>query len=222
MRQKLSNMLGFTMIELLVVIAIIGILAVAVLSAINPIEQINKGRDTRTRSDAGELLGAVERYYSTSEIYPWNVGVTTAEVITGASWTAVTDVGDDVAFTGEAGQAGFGWLDVLANSQEVKGQYANRLWQDYNTQTAGDAEFVVLKEASSGSESQQVYVCFMPISQQFKTEAARRCCQQTDVAGVCANAGSNVGTAPTITGFDVCVGTANAGLIDVDNYLCLP
>ena len=49
---SLSSKAGFTMIELLVVIAVIGVLAVAVLSSINPIEQINKGRDTRTRSDA--------------------------------------------------------------------------------------------------------------------------------------------------------------------------
>ena len=48
--------LGFTMIELLVVISVIGILATAVLSSINPIEQINKGRDTRTRSDAAQLI----------------------------------------------------------------------------------------------------------------------------------------------------------------------
>ena len=53
---------GFTMIELLIVIAILGILAVAVLAAINPIEQINRGRDTGTRSDAEQLLGAIDRF----------------------------------------------------------------------------------------------------------------------------------------------------------------
>ena len=35
---------GFTMIELLVVIAVIGILAVALLATLNPLEQIRKGR----------------------------------------------------------------------------------------------------------------------------------------------------------------------------------
>ncbi len=64
---------GFTMIELLVVIAVIGVLAVAVLSSINPIEQINKGRDTRTRSDAAQLISAVDRFFATQETYPWNV-----------------------------------------------------------------------------------------------------------------------------------------------------
>jgi prepilin-type N-terminal cleavage/methylation domain-containing protein len=62
---------GFTMIELLVVIAVIGVLAVAVLSSINPIEQINKGRDT----DIGRCcatINAIDRYYAIHEIYPWN------------------------------------------------------------------------------------------------------------------------------------------------------
>ena len=63
---------GFTMIELLVVIAVIGVLAVAVLSSINPIEQINKGRDTRSRSDAAQLISAVDRYFAIHEKYPWN------------------------------------------------------------------------------------------------------------------------------------------------------
>ncbi len=36
---------GFTLIELLVVIAVIGVLATIVLAAINPIEQLARGRD---------------------------------------------------------------------------------------------------------------------------------------------------------------------------------
>ncbi|PJA42861.1 prepilin-type cleavage/methylation domain-containing protein, partial [Candidatus Woesebacteria bacterium CG_4_9_14_3_um_filter_39_10] len=62
---------GFTLIELLIVIAVLGILAVAVLSAINPIEQINRSRDTGSRSDAEQLLGGVDRYYATNGYYPW-------------------------------------------------------------------------------------------------------------------------------------------------------
>ena len=52
---------GFTLIELLVVITLIGILAVAVLSAINPIEQINKARDAGRRADAAQILKALDR-----------------------------------------------------------------------------------------------------------------------------------------------------------------
>ena len=69
---RLIKQAGFTMIELLVVIAVLGILAAAVLSAINPIEQINKGRDTGHRSDAEQLLSAVDRYFALHELYPLN------------------------------------------------------------------------------------------------------------------------------------------------------
>ena len=61
---KVKSQMAFTMIELLIVIAILGILAVAVLAAINPIEQINRGRDTGSRSDAEQLLSAIDRFYA--------------------------------------------------------------------------------------------------------------------------------------------------------------
>ena len=55
------------MIELLIVIAILGILAVAVLAAINPIDRLT-GRDTGTRSDAEQLLGAIDRFNAFQDI----------------------------------------------------------------------------------------------------------------------------------------------------------
>lgn len=63
---------GFTLIELLIVVALIGILAIALLSAINPIEQAKKARDSGRKSDAAELLNAFERYNTTYDCYPWN------------------------------------------------------------------------------------------------------------------------------------------------------
>lgn len=63
---------GFTLIELLIVIALIGILAVALLSAINPLEQLRKGRDSSRRADSAELLNAVERFYASYQCYPWD------------------------------------------------------------------------------------------------------------------------------------------------------
>lgn len=63
---------GFTLIELLIVVALIGILAIALLSAINPIEQAKKARDAGRKSDAAELLNAFERYNTTYDCYPWN------------------------------------------------------------------------------------------------------------------------------------------------------
>ena len=62
---------GFTLIELLIVIAILGLIAVAVLSAINPLEQFRKANDARRKADSAELLNAYERYYTTYGCSPW-------------------------------------------------------------------------------------------------------------------------------------------------------
>ena len=83
---------GFTLIELLIVIAILGILAVAVLSAINPVEQMKKARDAGRKSDAAELLNAHERYFTTFGCYPWEnvAGVCTATALGSAVIAAVS------------------------------------------------------------------------------------------------------------------------------------
>ncbi len=56
---------GFTLIELLVVIGILGILAVGLLAAIDPFEQLKKGRDTNLRNVTVEYVNACTRYYAT-------------------------------------------------------------------------------------------------------------------------------------------------------------
>lgn len=57
-----KNLLGFTLIELLIVIALLGALAVALLAALDPLEQIRKGTDTGVRNTAAEIHGGATRY----------------------------------------------------------------------------------------------------------------------------------------------------------------
>lgn len=65
--------LGFTLIELLVVIAILGVLAGGVLVAINPLEQLARGRDAGRKTTVDQLGKAVQSYYtSQSAVYPAN------------------------------------------------------------------------------------------------------------------------------------------------------
>ncbi len=151
------------MIELLIVIAVIGILAIAVLAAINPIEQINRGRDTGSRSDAEQLIGAIDRFYAAHGYYPWmeSPNDTDGEAIT---WSMVDTVADtpgclilDKLGPGTASCTG---------DEEVKLSFINRLtdtsYNDlwiYNRGTAGDS----------------VYACFMPKSGSFSTDATERC-----------------------------------------------
>lgn len=77
MYKKLSSILntshnkGFTLIELLVVLGILGILAAALLAAINPVEQLKKAQDTSLKTVAAEFVSANVRYYSTHNALPW-------------------------------------------------------------------------------------------------------------------------------------------------------
>lgn len=190
---------GFTMIELLVVIAVIGVLAVAVLSSINPIEQINKGRDTRTRSDAAQLINAVDRYYAIHEVYPWNT------TVTGGYTAVVTEPDEAFSFLaqGTPGRDAWDWVDVLVSTAEVKAGFTNRLVQD-------DA-VSVFKE---GTTNATMYACFIPTSLAFKQEAADNCNDGT----------TETGTFTSTTGDEItpCLQAAPNNVTEDDNYICLP
>lgn len=192
---------GFTMIELLVVIAVIGVLAVAVLSSINPIEQINKGRDTRTRSDAAQLINAIDRYYAIHEEYPWNVTSDTytapaallnlpnaAISFIGAGSTLETEQGMSVTYSD------WTWVDVLVTTAEVKEGFTNRLKDDNK-----------LFIGKSDGYNETMYACFMPTSKAFVQEASDNC------------TGTNPTTTSPIATVAVCDINAEG-----DDLICLP
>jgi prepilin-type N-terminal cleavage/methylation domain-containing protein len=156
---KLMLKKGFTLIELLIVIAVLGILAVAVLAAINPIEQINRSRDTGSRSDSEQLISAIDRFYASSGYYPWKVSstnpktdATTWDVVDNSTWTdGATTVLDKLAEEGTG---------------ELKSSFTNRIVAPkYNT----------LYKYNSGDPGSSTYICFLAKSASFQTEAGTRC-----------------------------------------------
>lgn len=62
---------AFTLIELLIVIALLGALAVGLLAALDPFEQLKKGTDTGVRNTVSEYQGSIIRYYSLKNQMPW-------------------------------------------------------------------------------------------------------------------------------------------------------
>jgi prepilin-type N-terminal cleavage/methylation domain-containing protein len=180
MKLPLVNSLrqGFTMIELLVVIAVIGVLSVAVLSSINPIEQINKGRDTRSRSDAAQLISAVDRYFSIHEIYPWNnnnppdyvnniVANQDYKVRFWFNFPATGGRGtSDATGLVLSDQSDWAWAHILTDESEVKNAFLTRI--EANSQ----AKTFVTKDAGANTN---MYVCFQPTSFAFASDAKKRC-----------------------------------------------
>ena len=67
---------GFTLIELLIVVAILGILAAAVLVAINPTKRTGQARDAGRKNDIASVTTEVQAYYTTpgQGVYPPTTG----------------------------------------------------------------------------------------------------------------------------------------------------
>lgn len=195
---------GFTMIELLVVIAVIGVLAVAVLSSINPIEQINKGRDTRVRSNAAQLLNAADRFYAIQEIYPWNDATYNGEAADSLPSTAFPDGTVCTATTTPAGFCQIGgtgytagdqtWLAGLTASDEVKDSYINAIENNRATNS-----LFVFKRALAPGVDDSVYICFTPSSNAFQLESVTGCVERAAQlpAGACPNGPYTATTAYT-------------------------
>jgi prepilin-type N-terminal cleavage/methylation domain-containing protein len=62
---------GFTLIELLIVMAILGVLAVVVLVAINPAEQLARTRDAGRVSSVTQIGHGIQAYYTAhNAVYP--------------------------------------------------------------------------------------------------------------------------------------------------------
>ncbi len=160
--------LGFTMIELLVVIAVIGILAVALLSTLNPLEQIRKGRDTRTRADMSQLVGSIERYNASLGYFPWQAAEG-EDVNAGAADINFYAIGgsggpDTILGSGETMDEA---LDRLTETSEVKSSFIDRV-----TSATYATTYLFYDDESTGGS---VVACFTPESQSFQKEAFDRC-----------------------------------------------
>ena len=139
--------LGFTLIELLVVLGILGILAAGLLAAIDPFEQLKKGRDTSLRNTVIELLNGFTRYYATHGGLPWCPA--------GVCSTIATVQLSDTVFWDET----TGYLQDLIDDGELKSEFRTGL----GTTNAG-------RIYMTSTEPTEVIICFMPDSKSLRND----------------------------------------------------
>lgn len=139
--KKKRNSKGFTLIELLIVIALLGALAVGLLAAVDPFEQLKKGRDTATRNTAAEFFNAAIRYYSQRAKFPWEI---TNELNTG-QLTTLDALNQSIS--------------ELASAGELKAEF-------YELAGRGNLSKIYLYFP----QTEKLVVCFKPESKAFRND----------------------------------------------------
>lgn len=144
---------GFTLIELLIVVALLGALAVGLLAALDPFEQLKKGNDTGVRNTAIEMQAASIRYYGIKNYMPWCLNGTTCTTFRDA-----TD--DDAAGTGILGSAWSNAILELEQTGELKAGFSS-------IATSGVMGKITIFGNSATGTSPTVKVCYKPTAKSF-------------------------------------------------------
>lgn len=207
-RKFLNRLGGFTLVELLIVIAILGVIALIVIAAINPIEQANRARDTGMKSDASQLLSAMDRYFAVKNDFPW---------VTQDSTTYNND--DDFGFM-TASDYHIGLCDqtsgctvdgILIDEQELKPEFRNRRFID----AAADSNYQDYLMIGKADQDQSVYICYVPLSKSNRQKA----CDAGEVYTL-----NNTGVKTTLA---TCPGTGPTSWTSTSDplsqaYVCIP
>lgn len=151
---KSESIFGFTLIELLIVIALLGALAVGLIGALDPFEQLKKGTDTGTRDLASQVHTAVIRYYAIKNQMPWCDNVDTCNDPSGADLTDPD-------------------VDAGINRMRTAGE----LKDDFKDIHAGTLDKIFI---TSDSSANTIAVCYRPSSKSFRADPNTK----FDVSGV--------------------------------------
>ncbi len=140
---------AFTLVELLIVIALLGALAVGLLAALDPFEQLKKGTDTGVRNTVSEFHGAVIRYYAIKNQMPWCADADCSSVVDSFNESGSNDL-EDLTQT----------ITNIVNTGELKKDF---------TALAGSATLAKIKVFGSNAGG-SIQVCYKPTSKSFTND----------------------------------------------------
>lgn len=198
---------AFTLVELLIVIGLLGAIALIVISAINPIEQSNRARDTRYKADAGQLISAIDRYFVTTSAFPWMT-------VTPATYDSADDALNFVTATdpnvGLCTAVGCGGANdgVLILNNELKTEFRQRAFVKGVVSVPN--QIWVGKEIGSSSST---YACFVPLSKSIRDKA----CTDGQVYTIAGSTRTQVAAASA-----TCAGNHANWSTSPYQYICLP
>lgn len=203
--KNLKRIKAFTLVELLIVIGLLGAIALIVISAINPIEQSNRARDTRYKADAGQLISAIDRYYVTISEYPWETTTpgTYPSADTAFDFVTATNTNVGLCLAGNCANAG-----LLLTSNELKSEFLNRA---FAKSTAPAIDHIIVGKAIGSSSS--VYACFVPLSKSIRDKA----CADGNVYTIATSVRTKV-----TAGDPSCAGSSVSWSTAPYQFICLP
>ncbi len=197
---------GFTLVELLIVIGLLGAIALIVISAINPIEQSNRARDTRFKADGGQLISAVDRYFAAKSEFPWMTLTPSLATDDEFDFVSATEPGVGLC-GGTVGVPDCATNGFLISNDELKTEFRNR---DFiKNSVALDKQLMIGKEQGSSSS---VYACFVPLSKSVREKA----CAEGKVYTLSA------GTRLAITANDDSCAAISPTWTSSPQYVCIP
>lgn len=147
--RKITLRKGFTLVELLIVIALLGALAIGLIGALDPFEQLKKGTDTGTRDLVNQVQTAVLRYYATTNKMPWT---------------------DQTASFSEAALSAANITTAISN-MVAAGEMKSNFSEIYSGQL--DKVFVTYLPMTT-TTSVEVRVCYQPGSKSFQVDPATK------------------------------------------------
>lgn len=145
---------GFTLIELLIVIAVIGVLAVGLLIALDPVEQTMRARDSGLVTSSADIKSAILRFYASKSYYPWCTDAACTGYVTGCASTVTAAA---TPFT-TAGNCAANVLAALKTSGDIK-----------STLVPDSKLTLMLEAAPADLNAREFQIAFIPYSKSQRT-----------------------------------------------------